>query len=111
MAAAQEVMGGSIGYDVFVLFLAVVCVAGVLSYLITLAIGSYAAEAFSRVNYRWMNRGVLLFLGAMCLLMTGPAGLAIFLISTSVGMAAHLLEVRKTCLMGVLLLPCILYFL
>ena len=37
--------------------------------------------------------------------------MAIFLMASSVGMAAHILNVRKTCLMGVLLLPCILYFL
>ncbi len=111
VAAAQEVLGGAIGYDMFVFFLAVVCVSGVLSYLLTLAAGGYAAAAFSRVNYRGMNRGVLLFLGAMCLLMAGAAGLALFLIAAAVGMAAHLLNVKKTCLMGVLLVPCILYFL
>ncbi|HUL61772.1 MAG TPA: tripartite tricarboxylate transporter permease [Methanocella sp.] len=110
VAAAQEVLGGTIGYDVFVFFLAVVCVSGVVSYLLTLAAGGWAAEAFSRVNYRYMNRGVLLFLGAMCLLMAGAAGLALFLVAAAVGMAAHLLNVKKTCLMGVLLVPCILYF-
>jgi putative membrane protein len=111
VAAAQELLGGAIDYGTFILFIAVVCVAGVLSYLIVLWVGRYAAEAFGKINYRWLNRGVLLFLGAMCLLLTGMMGLAIFLIATSVGMAAHLLKVKKTCLMGVLLLPCILYFL
>jgi putative membrane protein len=111
VAAAEELLGGFMDYGTFVLFLVVVCVAGVLSYLIVLWIGAYAAEAFGKINYRWMNRCVLLFLGTMCLLMTGMMGLAIFLIAASVGMAAHLLKVKKTCLMGVLLLPCILYFL
>ncbi|OPY25627.1 MAG: Tripartite tricarboxylate transporter TctA family protein [Methanocella sp. PtaU1.Bin125] len=111
VAAAQELLGGMISFEGLVLFLAVICVAGALSYLLTLMTGSYAAGVFSRVNYRWLNRGVLLFLGAMCLLMTGAAGMAIFLMAAAVGMAAHILNVRKTCLMGVLLLPCILYFL
>ena len=111
VAAAQEVLSGSIGPEVFVLFLAVACVAGAASYLLTLIVGGYAARAFSRVDYRLMNRGVLLFLGVVCLLMTGAAGLAIFLAAAAVGVAAGLLGVRKTCLMGVLLLPCILYFL
>jgi len=89
----------------------VICITGILSYLIVLWVGGYAAEAFGKINYRWLNRGVLLFLCAMCLLMTGMVGLAIFLIASSIGMACQLLDVRKTCLMGVLLLPCILYFL
>lgn len=111
VAAAEELLEGFFDYGTFVLFLVVICVAGALSYLLVLWIGGHAAEAFRKVNYRLMNRIVLLFLGALCMLMTGPGGLAIFLISASVGMAAHLLDVRKTCLMGVLLLPCILYFL
>jgi putative membrane protein len=111
VAAAEELLGGSIDYGTFVLFLAVVCVAGALSYLIVLLVGSGAAEAFGKVDYRLMNRSVLLFLGLVCLLMTGPEGLAIFLVAASIGLAAHLLKAKKTCLMGVLLLPCILYFL
>ena len=111
VAAAQELLGGMISFEGLILFLAVICVAGVLSYLLTLVAGGYAACVFSRINYRWLNRGVLLFLASMCLLMTGVAGMAIFLMATAVGMAAHILNVRKTCLMGVLLLPCILYFL
>ncbi len=111
VAAAEELLGGYIDYGTFVLFLAVVCVSGALSYLIVLLVGAYAAEAFGKINYRKMNSGVLLFLGALCLLMTGFMGLAIFFIAASVGMAAHLLKAKKTCLMGVLLLPCILYFL
>jgi putative membrane protein len=111
VAATEELLGGYIDYATFVLFLAVICVAGILSYLIVLLIGAYAAEAFGKINYRWMNRSVLLFLGALCLLMTGAGGLAIFLIAASIGMACQLMSVRKTCLMGVLLVPCILYFL
>ena len=64
--------------------------------------------------------GVGLFYGsAGAIQQAGPAvllvylfcGLAIFLISASVGMACQLMDVKKTCLMGVLLVPCILYFL
>jgi putative membrane protein len=111
VAAAQELLNGTIDYGTFVLFLVVICITGGLSYLLVLGVGGYAAETFAKIDYRRMNRGVLLFLGAMCLTMTGAGGLAIFLISASVGMAAHLLNVKKTCLMGVLLVPCTLYFL
>jgi putative membrane protein len=63
------------------------------------------------MNYRLLNASVLLFLGAMCLALTGFLGLAVFLLSSMVGLAPHLVNVRKTCLMGVLLMPCISYFL
>lgn len=111
VAAAQEIMGGAIALCDFALFLAVICVAGAASYPLTLAIGSSAAGLFSRLDYRLLNRCVLAFLAALCLLLTGGPGLAIFITATAIGLAAHLAEVRKTCLMGVLLVPCILYFL
>jgi putative membrane protein len=111
VAAAQEVLGGSISYDTFLLFLMAICIAGVFSYLLTLAAGSCAAGIFSVLNYRWLSSGVIAFLAAMCLVLTGLPGVAIFLVSAAIGLAAHLIDVRKTCLMGVLLVPCILYFL
>ncbi|WP_424358059.1 tripartite tricarboxylate transporter permease [Methanocella sp. MCL-LM] len=111
VAAAQEVLGGAIGYEAFVLFLFAICIAGVVAYLITLAAGSCAASIFTALNYQALNWGVIAFLTVMCLAMAGIPGLTIFLISTAIGLAAHLLNVRKTCLMGVLLVPCILYFL
>lgn len=111
LAAAQEIVGGSISLETFILFLGIICAAGALCYPLTILAGSYGADIFSRIDHLWMNRFVLIFLAAMCLTMTGLTGLAIFLTSTSVGIAAHVSNVKKTCLMGVLLIPCILYFL
>lgn len=111
VAAAQEVLGGAIGYEAFILFLLAICIAGVFSYLLTVAAGSCAAGFFSALNYRWLSTGVIAFLAAMCLVITGIPGIAIFLVSAAIGLAAHLINVRKTCLMGVLLVPCIVYFL
>ncbi|CAJ35993.1 tripartite tricarboxylate transporter permease [Methanocella arvoryzae] len=111
VAAAQEVLGGSIGYEAFVIFLFAICIAGVIAYLLTLVAGSCAARIFSALDYRLLNWGVMVFLAIMCIVMTGIPGLAIFLIAAAVGLSAHLVNVRKTCLMGVLMVPCILYFL
>lgn len=111
VAAAQTLLGGAIGLDVFILFLAVICITGVAAYLLTVALGSSAASLFIKIDYRLLNRSVLLFLAVLCLLMTGVSGLAVFMAAAAVGMAAHIVSVRKTCLMGVLLIPCILYFL
>ena len=110
VAAAQSAIG-SISFDTFLLLAFVMCLAGALTYPLTIAIGGSAAGVFSRLNYRMLNASVLLLLTAMCLAMTGFAGLAVFILSTMIGLSPHLVNVRKTCLMGVLLLPCISYFL
>lgn len=109
IAAAQSVIG-AIDFQAFLLLLFVMCLSGSLAYPLTLAAGGLAAMAFSKVSYSMLNVSVLLFLGSMCLAMTGVLGLSVFLASTMIGLAPHLVNVRKTCLMGVLLVPCILYF-
>jgi putative membrane protein len=109
VVAAQAAIG-AINFDTFLLLAFVMCLAGVLTYPLTIAIGGSAAGVFSRLDYRLLNASVLVFLMLMCLALTGLLGLAVFLLSTMVGLAPHLINVRKTCLMGVLLLPCITYF-
>lgn len=110
VAAAQTALGGNIDFQTFMLLILVICATGALAYPLTIVIGGSAADIFSRLNYRLLNGSVLVFLAAMCLVMTGFLGLAVFILSAMVGLAPHLVDVRKTCLMGVLLVPCILYF-
>ena len=109
VAAAQSALG-PIDFGTFILLAFVMCLAGILTYPLTIAVGGSAAGIFSHLNYRMLNASVLIFLMAMCLAMTGFLGLAIFLIATLTGLAPSFVNVRKTCLMGVLLLPCITYF-
>ena len=111
VAAAQTVLGGTIDFNVFMLFVVAICATGALSYAVTLAAGGSAAGIFAKIDYQLLNRSVLIFLAAMCFVLTGVLGLIIFALSAMIGMAPHILGVRKTCLMGVLLVPCILYFL
>ena len=109
VVAAQNAIG-SIDFLTFLLLVFVMCIAGALTYPLAILAGGSAAGVFSKIDYRLLNASVLLFLGAMCLAMTGFLGMAVFLLSAMVGMAPHLVNVRKTCLMGVLLIPCISYF-
>lgn len=109
VAAAQSAIG-PIDFQTFVLLVMAMCMAGVLAYPLTVLAGGSAAGIFSRADYRLLNASVLVFLGGMCLAMTGFLGMAVLLLAAMLGMAPHLVSARKTCLMGVLLVPCIAYF-
>jgi putative membrane protein len=109
VAAAQDVLG-SIDLQTFMLLILAMCLSGAVTYPLTIIAGGSAARVFSKIDYRRLNTAVLIFLAAMSLAMTGALGLAVFILSTMVGLAPHLVNVRKTCLMGVLLVPCIAYF-
>jgi putative membrane protein len=109
VVAAQSAIG-SIDFRTFMLLVLVMSMAGVLTYPLAILAGGSAAGVFSKMDYRLLNISVLLFLGAMCLTMTGFLGLAVLLLAAMIGLAPHLVNVRKTCLMGVLLVPCMTYF-
>lgn len=109
VAAAQAVIG-AIDFPTFMLLAFAMCLAGALSYPVTILAGGVAAAVFAKMNYGLLNTTVLAFLGAMSLTMTGFLGFAVFVLAAMLGLAPHLVNVRKTCLMGVLLVPCILYF-
>ncbi len=84
--------------------------ASVLAFFLTLKIGRYAAGKMAGINYPFLVKGVGLFLVAMTLVLAGPFGLFILMLATVIGMIPALAGISRVHLMGVLLLPIILYF-
>ncbi len=87
-----------------------IVIVAALSYLAVIASASYTAQAISRLNYRLLCIGVLVFLTLMILGFTGPFGLFIFFLSTVVGLIAPIAGIHKTHAMGVLMLPLIVRY-
>ncbi|TGC08748.1 tripartite tricarboxylate transporter permease [Methanolobus halotolerans] len=113
---AMVVIGGLLGgieLDIssMVLFLCAVSLTAILSYFSTIYIGDRVHGTLSKMNYPLLCYMVLAVLSVIVLLFTGIYGLMIFAVSTSIGMLAPFLKVRKSHAMGVILLPVILYFL
>lgn len=92
------------------LFLCAVSLTAILSYFSTIYIGDRVHSKLSDMNYPLLCYSVIALLSIIVLLFTGIYGLVVFAISTSVGMLAPFLKVRKSNAMGVILLPVILYF-
>lgn len=80
------------------------------SYVAVIASARVAARAISRLNYRMLCAGVLIFLMAMSFAFTGTFGLFIFFLSTVVGLVAPVAGIHKTHAMGVLMLPLIVRY-
>ncbi len=87
-----------------------IVIVAALSYMAVIASASYTAQAISRLNYRLLCIGVLVFLTLMTLGFTGPFGLFIFFLSTVVGLIAPIAGIHKTHAMGVLMLPLIVRY-
>ncbi len=96
--------------SVIILLLAVIVYVSILSYYATIYLGDRISDLLSKMDYSKICSAVLGFLTLMVIMFTGWFGLAIFLISTPVGMISSFAKIRKTHAMGVILLPVILYF-
>jgi TctA family transporter len=81
-----------------------------ISSIITLGIGRIVLSRIRRVSYSRITMVVIAFLIAMVSMLSGPAGLLAALTGTLIGLIAVLGGVKRSHLMGFLLLPTILYF-
>ena len=98
-------------YDTLVLFMGVFCFAAFFAALIHIEIGRRATKYLTAVNYRILSGVVFAFILALVYYFTGWLGLLISLVSIAIGLLPILSGVSRTHLMGVLLVPTILFFL
>jgi len=107
-AAIQELM--ALDQSTLIQMIIIVVIVAAASYLACIGAAHLAGRAISRLNYRLLCLGVLLFLVAMTYAFTGLFGLFIFFLSTLVGLIAPVAGIHRTHAMGVLMLPLILRY-
>lgn len=100
--------GGTLPPTVLVLLMIAALVASCLGFYLTLTLGARLANIMPRVPYGKLAWGIIGFIVIMVLAFTGPLGLLVLTVSTSIGMIAPLTGIRRSHAMGVLLLPVIL---
>jgi len=101
-----EVGGGELLF-----LLGVALLAGALSSLLTPALGRLFCSFLPRLPYRVLGAFTLLLILSLTLLLCGPSGLPLLLTATAIGLIPARVGVRRSHAMGVILLPCTLYFL
>jgi len=86
-------------------------ISGLVAFFLTIYIGKLFAKNINKFNYKFLSLSVLIFLAILSFIFSGFFGLLIFIISTFTGLSAILLGIRRTHLMGSLMLPSILLYL
>jgi len=94
-----------------IIILAVILISAFFSFFLTIFISKFFARKISKFNYRYLSFGILLFLSLIIIIFSGFLGFLLFIVSTFVGLFAILSGVRRTHLMGSLMLPSILLYL
>lgn len=93
-----------------VLFLSAL-LAGSLSFISTLLLARSIIPIYNRINKKHLNLSVLALLFILVLIVTGFAGLILFFTSIIIGILPLLLDVRKSSVLGCLVVPIIFFYL
>jgi len=118
LAATGKIRSGlaeflsSVGFNDF-LFLAcgsILFSAGVSS-IMCFWLGNRVIKLLESIDYKKLSYIIISLLVLMVLLLSGPIGLFILLVSTCMGMLPLLVHVKRTSNMGFLIVPTILYYL
>ncbi len=109
VAAIDQIL--TINQETMLLLFTIISLTALISYPTTILIGKKALKLFEHINYTHFSSSVLILLLSMVILFTGTTGLVIFATAIPIGMLPHYLGVRKSHLMGCILLPVTLYLL
>jgi putative membrane protein len=103
MAALAELPLPSMG-ELMVIGVLASCAA----YVITIRL-SASAHLLNGFDSKTLNRGVIAFVVLLSIVLTGPFGLFILLLATTVGLVPHLVNVPRMYCMGAIMIPVMLY--
>lgn len=110
-AVAVQSLIGMVNSNVLILILCVCLFSGILSFFLVKYISIKFLKVIEKVNYKKLSIGIIVLLSVLILLISGIVGFIIFLISTVTGVYCISLNIRKTQMMGCLLIPTIILYL
>lgn len=99
-----------VGPRELVFLVGIALLAGGMAAVLALRLGKIVATKMERVPYRKLCAGVLGVVTVLVFLYSGFFGLLVFGTSTAIGILPSVVKVKRTHCMGVIILPCILYF-
>ncbi len=91
--------------------LGAIVLSGIAAFFLTIFLARLSVKMLSKVNYSKLSLIILLFVSAMVIYFSGFLGFLVFFVSAFLGLTCIFLNIRRTHLMGCLLLPTILYYL
>ena len=109
-AAIQDILG-SLSGNILILILSVVIISGLVSFFLAKSLAKFFSQKMGKINYVLLSIITLALLVIIVFLVSGFLGLLILTASTFTGIYSISLGVRRTNMMGVLLIPTIVFYL
>ncbi len=101
----------NISIPILILILMTVLISGIAAFFLTSKISEKIAPKITNIKYSTISRVTIIFLSIIILLISGFLGLFIFMISTLTGIYLINQKIRRTIMMGCLLIPTIILYL
>ncbi|MFH1585656.1 MAG: tripartite tricarboxylate transporter permease [archaeon] len=108
--AIKEIIGNP-SPQILTLILATTFITGIIAFFLTIKLTEFFSQNITKVNYTLLSSITLISLILIVFLVSGFLGLLILIISTLTGIYCISLKVKRTNMMGCLLLPTILLYL
>jgi len=109
-AAVKEILG-ELNISFFILILIIILISGIVAFFISMFLAKYFSDKITKIDYGFISKIVLIILTSVILLFSGIKGFIVFAVSTLTGIYCISLKVRRTQMMGCLLIPTILFYL
>lgn len=110
-AAAIQSLIGKMDLNIIILILCICLISGIISFFIVKILSISFLKIIEKINYKKLSVWIIAFLSVLILLITGLLGFIVFVISTVTGIYCIKLNIRKTQMMGCLLIPTIILYL
>ncbi len=108
-AAIQQIIR-TLSYKILLILMMVVLLSGIISYFLTKVLTKFFANKIKRVNYSTLSIFTLIFLLIITCIVSGFLGVVVLIASTLTGIYCNSLPVKKTHMMGCLLIPTLLFY-
>ena len=109
-AAIQNILG-ILTWQVLVLILGIVIISGIISFFISGFLAKFFSQKMEKINYVLLSIITLIILVIIVFLVSSFLGLLILIASTFTGIYSISLGVRRTNMMGCLIVPVIIFYL
>lgn len=108
--AVKELLG-NLSLNGLILILIAVLISGIIAFFLTKFLAKIFSSKINKINYSLFSKIALIILVVIVFLVSGFLGLLILIISTFAGIYCISLKVKRTNMMGCLLIPTIIFYL
>jgi len=108
-AAIQEIIG-VLSWKTLLVLMIVILLSGIASFSLTEFLARFFSEKIKKINYSLLSIVTIIFLVILVLFFSGIYGFLVLIASTLTGIYCNSLQVKKTHMMGCLLIPTIFFY-